>query len=95
MVKGLEISLRIRSLEEQRKGTVMSNILWWTIAWLPALLIFGVVSSMEFEDQLKQQDLYCEMVSSGAWGDYNGNFKDVCPDERANDAAQEKGSSDQ
>jgi hypothetical protein len=59
------------------------------------LLAMLGIGSMDFQDQLKQQDLYCEMVSSGAWGDYHGNFKDVCPDERANDAAQEKGSSDQ
>lgn len=38
------------------------------------------VGSMDFEDQLKQQDLYCEMVSSGAWGDYNGNFEEICSD---------------
>lgn len=53
------------------------------------------VGSMDFEDQLQQQDLYCEMVSSGAWGDYNGNFKDICPDERPGGSTPEKGSSNQ
>lgn len=48
------------------------------------------VGSMDFEDQLKQQDLYCEMVSSGAWGDYNGNFKDVCPDEHSGSSAEKE-----
>lgn len=64
----------------------------YLVAILLAMLTIG---SMDFQDQLKQQDLYCEMVSSGAWGDYNGNFEEICPDERVDDAAQEKGSSNE
>lgn len=38
----------------------------------------AVVGGMDFEDAQAQQDLYCEMVESGAWGDYNENFDEVC-----------------
>lgn len=60
-----------------------------------SIMVLAIIGNMDFEDQLKQQDLYCEMVSSGAWGDYNGNFKDICPDEHTGGSTQEKGSSDQ
>lgn len=52
------------------------------------------VGSMDFEDQLQQQDLYCEMVSSGAWGDYNANYNELCTSEPAGEAATEKGQED-
>ena len=49
------------------------------------LLAACVVGTMEFEDEARQQQLYCDMVktfeeSDGmyGWPDYNNNAKEVC-----------------
>lgn len=39
---------------------------------------FVTVGTMDFQDSLKDQELYCFMVGSGAWGDYNENYDEVC-----------------
>lgn len=36
--------------------------------------------SLSFEDEVAEQQLYCDMVSEGTWGDYNDNYSDVCSD---------------
>lgn len=38
----------------------------------------GVAMNMSYEDELQEQAYYCEMVGSGAWGDYKGIYKEVC-----------------
>jgi hypothetical protein len=49
------------------------------------MLAACVVGTMEFEDEARQQQLYCDMVktfeeSDGmyGWPDYNNNKKEVC-----------------
>jgi len=49
------------------------------------MLAACVVGTMEFEDEERQQQLYCDMVktfqeSDGmyGWPDYNNNAKEVC-----------------
>lgn len=66
---------------------------------LAAAVILGsaivAAGSMEYQDEIREQDLYCEMVGSGAWGDYRGNYAEVCSTERPGDAPEEEGSEDE
>lgn len=43
-----------------------------------ALLAWGQVSDTTADELSAQQNLYCEMVAEGSWGDYNENFDEVC-----------------
>lgn len=54
----------------------------------------GVVGSMDYTDAQIEQDLYCEMVSTGAWGDYNENYDEICPTELSVETGQEEGKMD-
>lgn len=58
------------------------------IVWLLILLVLGLhyVGKMDFEDALRQQTTYCQMVSkyketNGAvgWPDYQGTYNSACP----------------
>jgi predicted outer membrane lipoprotein len=42
-----------------------------------ALLIcaFGIIGSMDYEDEQSQQDIYCDMVSEGSWPDYDKSIE--------------------
>lgn len=44
-----------------------------------AVAVFGWIGRMDYQDELKQQALYCQMVRDGLWGDYNGNYSKICP----------------
>ncbi|MNC70483.1 hypothetical protein D3C75_1213020 [compost metagenome] len=44
-----------------------------------AVAVFGWIGRMDYQDELKQQALYCQMVRDGLWGDYNGNYTKICP----------------
>jgi len=43
-----------------------------------ALLAYGQISDNAADELSAEQDLYCEMVAAGSWGDYNENFDEVC-----------------
>lgn len=60
---------------------------FWIIVLFTALVAVG---NMDLEDAIKQQELYCEMVSSGAWGDYEGNYDEVCNDDRPDSSSETK-----
>jgi len=34
--------------------------------------------SKEYEDAVKEDEHYCEMVKSGVWPDYKNIYKEVC-----------------
>lgn len=53
------------------------NIVSFLIGCLISALVLTVMS-MSFEDETQEQELYCKMVSEGTWGDYNGNYAEVC-----------------
>lgn len=57
------------------------------------LLILGMVGTWDYEDALRQQERYCEMVSLGVWGDYNGNYDEICKGEHDSQASSTKGES--
>ncbi len=44
---------------------------------LLVLLAFFAVSSFTYEDEVAEQDFYCQMVAEGTWPDEKG----VCPHE--------------
>lgn len=43
-----------------------------------AYLVFG---AMDYADELRERDYYCEMVAAGAWPDYRGSYGRECGDE--------------
>ena len=47
-----------------------------TVAALLTLLgLFGLVGSMDYEDQQAEQEHYCEMVKADLWPDYRGTCR--------------------
>lgn len=53
---------------------------YW-IYFAALLILVLVISGGSFEDELREQLLYCEMVGDGTWGDYNGNYESICKNE--------------
>lgn len=41
-------------------------------------IVFVLASEADYRESVSSGDLYCEMVESGAWGDYKGNYNEVC-----------------
>ena len=58
--------------------------------YLILLLAFGLAGTWDYEDALRQQKEYCEMVSLGVWGDYNGNYDEICKGEHDPQASPTK-----
>jgi len=46
------------------------------LALLALLLLLGVIGTMSHQDQIDDDNYYCEMVRSGAWPAYKGT--EVC-----------------
>ena len=44
--------------------------------------IFGLVGSMDYEDAVAQQVLYCDNVAAKVWPDYEGSYKTECTAEK-------------
>jgi hypothetical protein len=40
-----------------------------------ALLIIG---TMEYSDEINEQQTYCDMVKDGKWPDYEGTYHEFC-----------------
>lgn len=38
----------------------------------------GYAGNSDYEAAKAEQDIYCEMVASKAWPDYNNNYKEIC-----------------
>lgn len=51
-----------------------------------ALVVVGRADAIEAEQAAA---MYCDMVRSGAWPDYNGNYDDLCLGGELKPAAQE------
>jgi len=45
---------------------------------LVALCLFLAVSTMDYEDELAERELYCDMVKEGKWPDYKGIAEREC-----------------
>lgn len=45
---------------------------------LLACTLLGLVGTMDYQDAQADQDEYCDMVASGAWPDYRGDYERVC-----------------
>jgi len=48
---------------------------------LVALCGWLAVSTMDYEDELAERDLYCDMVEKGHWPDYKGIAQEECEPE--------------
>lgn len=44
------------------------------------LLLVGIVGSMDYEDELADEQFYCEQVNGGHWPDYKNIAAEVCND---------------
>ncbi len=50
-----------------------------TTALILLILIgMGYAGEQDYQESLRQQEHYCQMVKSGRWPDYNGNAATVC-----------------
>ena len=45
---------------------------------LVAQCLFMAVSTMDYEDELAERELYCDMVKEGKWPDYKGIAEREC-----------------
>lgn len=45
---------------------------------LIGLFVFGLVGTRDFEDELAEQEFYCERVLAGDWPDYQHIADEVC-----------------
>jgi len=52
------------------------------------LVCFAILGMMQKTDLDEEQDLYCKAVDAGVYPDYNGNFKEVCPQAKDNHSEQ-------
>ncbi len=41
-------------------------------------IVLGIAGHYDYQDQLRDQQAYCDNVKAGYWPDYNGNAKEVC-----------------
>jgi len=49
-----------------------------TIAITAVLALLGIVGRLDYEDQLAEQAVYCEMVKAGEWPDYQKTYLTEC-----------------
>ncbi|MBN46231.1 MAG: hypothetical protein CMH23_07135 [Methylophaga sp.] len=56
----------------------MTNKVLTGIGIIVAVVLFGIVGRMDYEDELKSQAHYCEMVREGAWPDFKKIFEESC-----------------
>lgn len=45
---------------------------------LVVLGIIGYVGHMDYEDAVKQRELYCAKVADGSWPDYQRTYENEC-----------------
>lgn len=45
---------------------------------LLVLVTLGVVGNGDFENDLIENEMYCDMVRDGHWPDYKNNYDEVC-----------------
>lgn len=53
--------------------------------WLIAAAVvaaLGIVGSMDYKDEVREQVAYCENVKAGVWPDYADTYKTECTAER-------------
>ena len=42
------------------------------------LLLIGMMGKMEMQDEIAEQEFYCEQVLAGHWPDYKNIAEEVC-----------------
>ena len=54
-------------------------MIWGKIALgMVVLCGFLAVGTMDYEDELAERELYCDMVNEGRWPDYKGIAEQEC-----------------
>lgn len=52
---------------------------WKAVALLAGLLlVFGLAGNWDYEDAVRQDQEYCDMVKHGLWPDYRGDYCQTC-----------------
>lgn len=59
------------------------RIITGALVALIVLSVFGLAGESDLHDEQRQLAEYCDMVSDGAWPDYQGNAAQVCSVEAA------------
>lgn len=44
------------------------------------VLLIGMVGDMDYQDELAEEQFYCEQVNGGHWPDYKNIAAEVCND---------------
>ena len=45
---------------------------------LTGLIVLGIIGDADYQDELAEQDFYCEQVLAGYWPDYKNIADEVC-----------------
>lgn len=76
----------MRRPDDRGRETMMSNERikpWGRIAIVAALLLLiGLVGTMDYQDEIAEENAYCQNVAEGIWPDYNGTYDRWCEDGR-------------
>jgi hypothetical protein len=49
---------------------------------IAALAMLGLVGSMDYTDEVREQVLYCDNVAAKVWPDYEGSYSTECTAEK-------------
>lgn len=63
----------MKQLMHDPVATAMTIISVLVIIWAA-----GRVSTEDYHDAVRAQQVYCQRVHEHEWPDYNGNYKEVC-----------------
>lgn len=67
-----------------KRTSILKDNFYTICAILAGLILFGLVGTMDAEDEQAQLEHYCEMVKlnkkdpSGGWPDYDGIYGTAC-----------------
>lgn len=54
------------------------KLLWEVLAIAAILLVLGIVGNMDYADELREAQAYCNNVADGIWPDYKGIYQKEC-----------------
>lgn len=56
----------------------MTNSIKNCIIVVAVFTAIGIVGAMDYNDEIREQIVYCENVKLNAWPDYNDNYESEC-----------------
>lgn len=60
----------------------MNNRTLTILGAVAAVALLGLVGSMDYTDEVREQVLYCDNVAAKVWPDYEGSYKEQCTAEK-------------